>query len=114
RPLPGRLAARSADAGGCVTAMDDIRDVIIVGGACAGYTAAVYAARANLRPLVIEGFAAGGQLVNTSDVDNFPGFPEGIGGPELMTRFRAQAERFGAEFVTDDATRVDVSERPFR
>jgi thioredoxin reductase (NADPH) len=94
--------------------MDDIRDVIIVGGACAGYTAAVYAARANLRPLVIEGFAAGGQLINTSDVENFPGFPEGIAGPELMARFRAQAERFGAEFVTDDATRADVSERPFR
>jgi thioredoxin reductase (NADPH) len=94
--------------------MDDIRDVIIVGGACAGYTAAVYAARANLRPLVIEGFASGGQLMSTTDVENFPGFPEGIAGPELIARFRGQAERFGAEFVTDDATRVDVSERPFR
>ena len=94
--------------------MDDIRDVIIAGGACAGYTAAVYAARANLRPLVIEGFAAGGQLMSTSEIENYPGFPEGIAGPELMSRFRAQAERFGAEFVTDDVTGVDLSERPFR
>ena len=94
--------------------MDEIRDVIIAGGACAGYTAAVYAARANLRPLVIEGFASGGQLMSTSDVENFPGFPDGIAGPELMSRFRAQAERFGAEFVTDDVTGVDLSERPFR
>jgi thioredoxin reductase (NADPH) len=94
--------------------MDDIRDLIIVGGACAGYTAAVYAARANLRPLVIEGFAAGGQLVGTTDVENFPGFPEGITGPELVARFRAQAERFGAEFVTDDVSDVDLAERPLR
>ena len=94
--------------------MDEIRDVIIAGGACAGYTAAVYAARANLRPLVIEGFASGGQLMSTSDVENFPGFPDGIAGPELMSRFRAQAECFGAEFVTDDVTGVDLSERPFR
>ena len=94
--------------------MDDIRDVIIVGGACAGYTAAMYAARANLRPLVVEGFAAGGQLMSTSDVDNFPGFPEGIAGPELVARLRAQAERFGADFVTDDVSDVDLGERPFR
>jgi thioredoxin reductase (NADPH) len=94
--------------------MDDIRDVIIVGGACAGYTAAIYAARANLRPLVVEGFAAGGQLMSTSDVDNFPGFPEGIAGPELVARLRAQAERFGADFVTDDVSDVDLGERPFR
>jgi thioredoxin reductase (NADPH) len=94
--------------------MDDIRDVIIVGGACAGYTAAMYAARANLRPLVVEGFAAGGQLMSTSDVDNFPGFPEGIAGPELVARLRAQAERFGAEFVTDDVSDVDLGEQPFR
>jgi len=94
--------------------MDDIRDVIIVGGACAGYTAAIYAARANLRPLVIEGFAAGGQLMSTSDVENFPGFPEGITGAELVARFRAQAERFGAEFVTDDVADADLTEWPFR
>ena len=93
---------------------DDVRDLIIIGGACAGLTAAVYAARANLKPLVIEGFEAGGQLMITSDVENFPGFPEGVLGPDLMTRFREQAERFGTEFITDDVTSVDFSERPFR
>jgi thioredoxin reductase (NADPH) len=74
----------------------------------------VYAARANLKPLVIEGFEAGGQLMITSDVENFPGFPEGVMGPDLMVRFREQAERFGTEFITDDVTAVDFSERPFR
>src|SRR3954470_13090996 len=94
--------------------MSDVRDLIIIGGGPAGYTAALYAARANLRPLCIEGFGAGGQLMITSDVENYPGFPEGIMGPELMTKFRHQAERFGTEFITDDVTRVDFSERPFR
>jgi thioredoxin reductase (NADPH) len=93
---------------------DDVRDLIIIGGACAGLTAAVYAARANLKPLLIEGFEAGGQLMITSDVENFPGFPEGVLGPDLMVRFREQAERFGTEFITDDVTSVDFSERPFR
>src|SRR6266516_2224738 len=93
---------------------DETRELIIIGGGPAGYTAALYAARANLRPLVIEGFAWGGQLMITSDVENYPGYPEGILGPEMMRDFRAQAERFGAEFVTDDVTRVDLSERPFR
>jgi thioredoxin reductase (NADPH) len=93
---------------------EDVRDLIIIGGACAGLTAAVYAARANLKPLVIEGFEAGGQLMITSDVENFPGFPEGVMGPDLMVRFREQAERFGTEFITDDVTSVDFSERPFK
>ena len=91
---------------------DDVRDLIIIGGACAGLTAAVYAARANLNPLVIEGFEAGGQLMITSDVENFPGFPEGILGPDLMVRFREQAERFGTEFITDDVTSVDTASAP--
>jgi len=91
----------------------DVREVIVIGGGPAGYTAALYAARANLNPLVIEGFAWGGQLMITSDVENYPGYPAGILGPEMMQDFRKQAERFGTEFITDDVTRVDFSERPF-
>jgi thioredoxin reductase (NADPH) len=87
-----------------------IENLIIVGGACAGYTAATYAARANLEPLVIEGFQWGGQLQNTTDVENYPGFPDGIMGPELMSKFREQAERFGTRFISDDATRIELSD----
>src|SRR3954470_1266242 len=93
---------------------NDVRNVIIIGGGPAGYTAALYAARANLQPLVIEGFNWGGQLMVTSDVENYPGYADGVMGPEMMAEFRRQAERFGAEFVTDDVTRVDFSERPHR
>ena len=94
--------------------MSDVREVIVIGGGPAGYTAALYSARANLKPLVIEGFNWGGQLMITSDVENYPGYADGVMGPTMMQDFRRQAERFGAEFVTDDVTRVDFSERPFR
>jgi thioredoxin reductase (NADPH) len=91
-----------------------VRELIIIGGGPAGYTAALYAARANLRPLVIEGFNWGGQLMITSDVENYPGYPQGVLGPEMMQEFRRQAERFGTDFVTDDVTKIDFSERPYR
>src|SRR5205809_4741758 len=93
---------------------NELRELIIIGGGPAGYTAALYAARANLSPLVIEGIQWGGQLMITSDVENYPGYPDGVLGPVMMQEFRAQAERFGAEFLTDDVTRVDFSDRPFR
>ena len=93
---------------------DEVRELIVIGGGPAGYTAGLYAARANLRPVVIEGFQWGGQLMITSDVENYPGYADGVLGPEMMADFRRQAERFGAEFVTDDVTRVDFTERPFR
>jgi thioredoxin reductase (NADPH) len=92
---------------------DEVRNVVILGSGPAGLTAAIYTARAALSPLVIAGAASGGQLMLTSEVENYPGFPDGVQGPELMAKFREQAERFGAEVVEEDAVSVDFSSRPY-
>ncbi len=94
--------------------MSDVREVMIIGSGPSGLTAAIYAARANLEPLLIEGTDAGGQLMLTTDVENYPGFPDGVLGPDMMAKFREQAERFGTELLAAHVDRVDLSQRPFR
>jgi len=89
------------------------RKIVIVGSGPAGYTAAIYAARAELSPLLLAGFQFGGQLMLTTDVENYPGFPEGVTGPEMMDLFQSQAERFGTEVVNEDVSEIDVRKRPF-
>jgi thioredoxin reductase (NADPH) len=99
--------------GALASSGDTLYDVIIIGSGPAGYTAAIYASRANLRVLMLQGLESGGQLMITSDVENYPGFPEGVQGPDMMERFEAQARRFGTQMIAADVTRVDFSRQPF-
>ena len=94
--------------------MSDVRDVVIIGSGPAGYTAGLYAARAMLNPLMFAGYMSGGQLMLTSDIENFPGYPQGIGGPEMMMQLREQAERFGLEVQDRNVESVDLSQRPYK
>ena len=94
--------------------MSDVRDVVIIGSGPAGYTAGLYTARAMLKPLMFAGYMSGGQLMLTSDIENFPGYPQGIGGPEMMMQLREQAERFGLDVQDRNVESVDLSERPFK
>ena len=94
--------------------MSDIRAVIIIGSGPAGYTAGLYAGRAMLKPIIFAGFSSGGQLMLTSDIENFPGYPEGIGGPEMMMELRAQADKFGCDIIDKNVDSVDLAERPFK
>src|SRR5438309_9557273 len=91
-----------------------VRETVIIGSGCAGLTAAIYAARANLKPLVVQGHEAGGQLSLTTLVENFPGFPDGINGPDLIANMKKQAENFGAEFLHGSLIEAELSRRPFR
>src|SRR5437868_4351034 len=93
--------------------MAKVYDVIIIGSGPSGYTAAIYVARANLSVLMFQGYETGGQLMQTTDVENYPGFEEGILGPDMMEKFEAQARRFGTEMLTEDVTTVDFNQRPF-
>ena len=94
--------------------MSDVRDVVIIGSGPAGYTAGLYTARAMLNPLMFAGYMSGGQLMLTSDIENFPGYPQGIGGPEMMMQLREQAERFGLEVQDRNVESVDLSQRPYK
>src|SRR5450755_4369309 len=116
--MPSRQPAGCRRYQGCQQrhpySMDNIRNVVVMGSGCAGHTAALYSARANLKPLVLEGHEPGGQLSLTTLVENFPGFPEGIQGPELIENMRKQTSRFGAEYKHGHVTSVDLSQRPFK